>query len=162
MGGFLARDYLGGFIAGHSSNFVASSPLAAEAVALRDALNWARCLGFENAVFEADNLELINTCRKDIERLEISGFVKDILQIRNEGIARGFTWVPRFGNCVAHLITKLASRGSLPRDWTWNLPPAIVADLERDKAAGQIFNRAPSMRGHSFEPGLTRMATGIG
>lgn len=76
-GFFLARDYLGGFIAGHSSSFVASSPFAAEAVALRDALNWARCLGLENAVFEADNLELINTCRKDFERIEISGFVKD-------------------------------------------------------------------------------------
>lgn len=86
----------------------------------------------------------------------------DVLQSRNEGIAKGFTWVPRFGNCVAHLIANLSSRGSLPWGWTWNLPPAIVAAIERDKAAGQIFNRAPSTSGHSYEPGLTRVDTGIG
>lgn len=113
--GIVARDYLGNFIASHSSCFVASSPFVAEAIAPREAANWARNMGLGNVVFESDNLDLVNTYRKEIARDEISGYVKDIIQIKEEGVGRGFTWVPRKGNEAAHLIAKLASRSSFPR-----------------------------------------------
>lgn len=77
--GIIARDKFGNVLFGITKIFAASSPLVAEAIALREAAAVSLNFGVSNVVFECDSLDLVQGCRKESMIGEICGLVQDIL-----------------------------------------------------------------------------------
>lgn len=61
--GIIARNNKGLMVAGCTSNFYAASPLVAEAIALREAINLAAILQIPSILLESDCLILVGVCR---------------------------------------------------------------------------------------------------
>lgn len=90
----------------------------AEALGLRESALLASSMGDSRVLFETDCQNLIEACRGNAVRGEISMITKDIQAIKNQFERRcGFTWVGREGNQSAHTIASLAREGSLVVDW---------------------------------------------
>lgn len=87
VAGIIGRDYVLGF----TCVFPVSSALQAEALALRESVVLASNMGIQCVVFENDNLELIQTCRNEIQRRELGAIVQDILFMKNGFDRAGFT-----------------------------------------------------------------------
>lgn len=69
----------------------AFSPLMAEAIGCREDLFLARSLSIPKAIFESDNQVLIETCRGNIQRGEITVIITDIKALRDEFEYCGFS-----------------------------------------------------------------------
>lgn len=130
--GIVARDSKGTVITGCYKVVPASSPLQAEALALREAVSFAVKLGISSVIFESDNLELIQACRQDIQRGKIKNIVEDMLLLKGSFHRSGFTWTPREGNEVAHLVASLASKKALFPNWSWCPSLCLREALRRD------------------------------
>ncbi|KAJ1402621.1 Ribonuclease H-like superfamily [Sesbania bispinosa] len=133
---FVARDSYGLLITGHAKKVPASSPLVAEALALREAITAAYNLGWSRVVLESDCLPLIEACRKEKSLGEIHLIVLDILSVASGLIYCGFTWIRRNGNEVAHCVAKAESTNSLPLSWSSSHPHWLESILARDRASG--------------------------
>lgn len=131
--GIIARDRRGMILYGITKCFAASSPLIAEALALREAVAVTCNFGVTNVIFECDNLDLIQACRGEHKVGEINYLVQDVLQIKEQFQSCGFTWVARGGNKVAHQIALLNMQGNLPLHWRWNHPDSLQLLLNRDR-----------------------------
>lgn len=131
--GIIARNHEGEVVFGITKRFPATSPLMAEALALREAASVAVNFGLSRVVLESDCLELIRCCRREIRKGEVLNVIEDTIGFANTLPACGFLWVPREGNKVANLLAQLSARGSLPLHWRWHHPPALQVALQHDK-----------------------------
>lgn len=138
--GIIARNEKGDIVAGLTKMFPATSPIMAEALSFRESLAFAVNMGITRIVVENDCLELIQACREEIVRGEIFNIVKDVLALKNKFQKVGFTWSPRDGNRVAHHITLLASRNSLPNNWVWNQSSSLRSLLVADRLVAFPFD----------------------
>ncbi|KAJ1387656.1 Ribonuclease H superfamily [Sesbania bispinosa] len=77
----VVRDHLGSLLFGLARKIPASSPLVAEAIALRDATLMAYNLNWSRVVLESDCLPLIEACRGERSLAEIDLIVRDILSL---------------------------------------------------------------------------------
>lgn len=123
--GVIARDFKGHILFGITKKFPATSPLLAEALALREAVAVASNFGVTRVLFENDNLNLINACRGEDKWGEIQTIIQDISLYKTHFQKVGFTWVEIRGNAVAHQLAHLAMTNSLPLHWRWSTPPSL-------------------------------------
>lgn len=82
----------------------------------------------------SDSLALVQACRGTKDIGHIRHIVHDIKALRASFEASGFSWTPREGNSVAHLVAKLSKECRLHHSWVWNPPPEIHGALARDRA----------------------------
>lgn len=137
----------GEFISGLTKQIWASSPLVAEALALREALFLAVNLGLQVVTFEGDNLDLIKACRKEVSRRDIINILQDIWDMKGNFTRCGFTWVSRQGNMAAHLVATLADRGVLPGNWCLSLPLVLKEELQVDFSGIRLSTNVSHQRG---------------
>lgn len=67
-----------------ASQIFATTPLVAEAMGLREAVQLGLNLQLEQVIFESDNLDPVEACRGNRNVREIEGFVQDILNLKTE------------------------------------------------------------------------------
>ncbi|KAJ1388799.1 Ribonuclease H-like superfamily [Sesbania bispinosa] len=131
---FLVRDSSGCVLTGHAKRAPVSSPLVAEALALREAVLAAYNMQWNKVIFESDCLILIEACRKEKVVVEIQGVVADILTVVEGFIHCGFTWVQRQANKVAHHIVQAVLANNLPPSWSSVHPSWLLELLYEDSA----------------------------
>ncbi|XP_057719433.1 uncharacterized protein LOC130933842 [Arachis stenosperma] len=111
------RDHAGNLLTASNSKIAASSPLAVEALAIREALIIAKNFQLERIIFESDSLILIQAVKSKASIAEIQIILDDILDFARNISNCGFTWVPREGKALAHVVAKLTANGSLRQNW---------------------------------------------
>lgn len=146
--GIILRNEKGEILTGLTKVMHASSPLMAEALSFREAMSFAESMGLEQITVENDCLELIQACRDEISRGEISNIVKDIKVLKTRFQMVAFTWIYREGNKAAHTVAHLAANGSLTSNWVWNPPRVLWEVLQSEKGSA-------SSAGFPFDPGLS-------
>ncbi|KAJ1383973.1 Ribonuclease H-like superfamily [Sesbania bispinosa] len=129
---FLGRDHRGILLLGQMRILPIFSSLAAEALALRDAVLAAYNLDWEKVLFESDNLQLIEACRGERSLSGVQHIIDDIRTIASGFIHSGFTWVKREGNSPAHLLAHHCSNHSLPPNWVTSQPTWLRSSLSAD------------------------------
>jgi ribonuclease HI len=139
--GVIVRNYLGLVVAGSARVFSAPSALVAEALAIRDALVLAYNLNFPHIVVESDSLIVVQCCRGELVRGQITSIINDILTLKGNFIRCGFTWVAREGNKAANIVASLVANGSLPQLWTVKPPDILRLELLKDRS--RAINRTP-------------------
>ncbi|KAJ1399424.1 Ribonuclease H-like superfamily [Sesbania bispinosa] len=128
----VARDHDGRVLAGHAKKISTYSPLAAEALAIREAAMMAYNLNWDRVEFESDCLPLIEACRGERGIAEINLILLDIWSLAAGLMFSGFTWVHREGNTVAHRVAMECSRSTLPVNWMHSPPPWLWSLLSTD------------------------------
>lgn len=146
--GIILRNEKGEILTGLTKVMHASSPLMAEALSFREAMSFAESMGLERITVENDCLELIQACRDEISRGEISNIVKDIKVLKTRFQMVAFTRIYREGNKAAHTVAHLAANGSLTSNWVWNPPRVLWEVLQSEKGS-------TSSAGFPFDPGLS-------
>ncbi|KAL4286374.1 hypothetical protein AHAS_Ahas19G0079800 [Arachis hypogaea] len=101
------KDHNGTLLSGINSTIVATSPLAAEALAVRAALIMSRNFQMQKVIIELDNQILIQALKSHASIAEIQVILQDILHLVRGIPSYGFTWVPREANSLAHEVVKL-------------------------------------------------------
>ncbi|KAJ1405313.1 Ribonuclease H superfamily [Sesbania bispinosa] len=102
----IVRDCQGSLLTFSSSRIFASSPLEAEALAVRPALQLANNLQCHHVVYESDNLILVDASRDNK--------------------------TPRSTNVSAHLLAAHSLHSSFPRAALWNLPPDVLESIRKE------------------------------
>ncbi|CAG7895555.1 unnamed protein product, partial [Brassica rapa] len=90
-----------------------SSPLIAEAVAMRSALRKALALGFHKIKAFTDNLTLVRAINSNLQRKEIVGIIYDIRMISSEFASISISHFPRSENFRSDSLAKATIRSSL-------------------------------------------------
>ncbi|MED6148304.1 hypothetical protein PIB30_051878 [Stylosanthes scabra] len=96
-----------------SSSRLVSSPLAGEAHALRE------------AVIMANNFNMNKAIKSNTTIPEIDAFLMDIWELSKNLPDRGFIWVPREANSVAHDLVKFVAAAPSCSTSIHNLPDTI-------------------------------------
>ncbi|MED6206105.1 hypothetical protein PIB30_119031 [Stylosanthes scabra] len=138
----ITRDTNGRVIKGAAGSIQANSALAAEALAIREAMKQAKSHKMERVLFETDNQVLVQAIKSHTINIEIAPILLDIWQLQRELSMVGVTWTPRKGNQLAHEIAKMENLGSLARrgnDQTINRIREII-NLESQKARTRASN----------------------
>ncbi|XP_057432718.1 uncharacterized protein LOC130725516 [Lotus japonicus] len=130
--GIILRDSEGKFLTGVACKQRSPSPLTSEALALRDGMILAGNLGITMMVFESDCLTLIDACKKKKFVGEICNIVLDILSLGRNFDHCEFSWTPREGNKIAHLVASKAAGNSLPVGWCTTLPRYLALAIQAD------------------------------
>ncbi|RYR23091.1 hypothetical protein Ahy_B03g068364 [Arachis hypogaea] len=137
------RDHAGSLLTASNHRIAASSPLAAEAFAVREALIMAKNFQLDRIIFESDSLILIQALKSKASIAEIQVILDDILELVRSITNCGFTWVPREGNGLAHEVARLTADGSLQQNWLRCRPQIIINILaEEHYMSLQLANRS--------------------
>lgn len=96
------RDY---WIIGHRS---VASPLTAEALAMREALNQAISLGLHSLEAFTDNSTLVRAINGNAQYKEIIGIIADIRSISSGFASFSISYFPRSQNVIADGLAKQA------------------------------------------------------
>ncbi|XP_072088190.1 uncharacterized protein [Arachis hypogaea] len=118
---------------GFSGRIKAHSSLAAEANAIRQALIIVENLGMGRTLIESDNQQLIQAIKSQGSIGEIEAILQDIQILRNRLLDSGFTWIPRNGNRLAHIIAQLTNLNKLHASWCIYPTQEIAEILRKDK-----------------------------
>ncbi|WZZ22713.1 hypothetical protein YC2023_124100 [Brassica napus] len=91
------------------------SPLAAEGLALREAVRSCVTLGLKTVVFESDSAQLIKAVKTEVFVTELYGILADVHSFASAFISVSFSWIPRERNVVADQLAKdaLAVSGTM-------------------------------------------------
>ncbi|KAJ1437012.1 Ribonuclease H-like superfamily [Sesbania bispinosa] len=130
--GVVVRDSGGLLVSGLAKKIAAPSPLVAEALALREAIQMAHNLQWSKCLFESDNIQVINVCRGDTPVGEIEANVTDVAYLQSSFARCGFIWVKREENESVNFVAQSCLRGSLPPNWVIQPPPQLCALLSKD------------------------------
>ncbi|XP_016194928.1 uncharacterized protein LOC107635893 [Arachis ipaensis] len=101
------KDSNGSLLTGINSTIVATSPLAAEALAVREALIMSKKFQMEKVIIESDNQILVQALKSHASIADIQVILDDILYLVKGMPNCGFTWAPREANLLAHEVAKL-------------------------------------------------------
>ncbi|KAF7837557.1 reverse transcriptase [Senna tora] len=122
---FLLRDDHGSLLTGSSRKFWASSPLIAEALALRESIFACMSLDLQKVHFESDCKVLTDAILLNDVPWIIDPIVADINQALAEHPSFVIHWVPRSLNTPADWVARAALRRSLPPLWTSSPPEEL-------------------------------------
>ena len=100
-------------IIGSSTQEFISSPLVAEALAVRAAMEAAKELGFINLNVFSDSTTLIGEINGRIQRKELIGIISDIQSISSGFTSLPFSHIPRLENSLSDSIAKEALHHSV-------------------------------------------------
>ena len=85
-----------------------TSPLTAEGLALREAVQSCVNLGLKTVAFEADSAQLIKAVNMEECPTELCGVLSDILSYVSAFDFLSFSWIPRERNFLADSLAKNA------------------------------------------------------
>lgn len=85
-----------------------SSPLVAEALALREAVLTCKRLALKTVRFEMDSAQLVKCCNSAGDLMEIHSVAADILALSMDFDSVLFVWIPRESNAIADGLAKEA------------------------------------------------------
>lgn len=108
--GIVCRNEKGQVLTVAAIRIFVSSALVAEALALREALQFGRSIHLQHVIVESDNMTLVEDCKEMKEIREIQNILHDIKFLKSGFMNCGFTWVKRIGNKVANQIVALGNR----------------------------------------------------
>ncbi|RYR65332.1 hypothetical protein Ahy_A03g011262 [Arachis hypogaea] len=128
----VVRDNRGRIVLGFTGKIQANSSIAAEATAIRQAINIVNNLQMGKTLIESDNLKLIQAIKSKGSIGEISSILQDINMLMEQLPEKGLTWTPRNGNLLAHEIAKAAEIGTLHHNWSTQ-PPANIHRIIRNE-----------------------------
>ncbi|MED6126052.1 hypothetical protein PIB30_074652 [Stylosanthes scabra] len=95
---------------GSTSTLTTNSSLTAEATAMREAL----------------------ILPKNLQIQQIDPILQDIRELKATIDSSEFTWTPRDGNKLAHLIAEQKKNSTLPINWSYNPPTLIQRQIQLD------------------------------
>ena len=128
----IIRDSSGTMITASARKIHCPSSLVAESLAVREGLQLAHNCLCESIVLESDNLQIIEACRSKKMIGEIATILNDIRVLSDCFHLCAFTWTPREGNQVAHLVAQLSIAGTLRGDWITSKPDSLAQLLLAD------------------------------
>lgn len=129
----IVRDEAGDFLTGSACPIICSSPIAAEALAVREAISIAGAFDSYDVFIESDYANVTRSCDNSSPPWQIKAFMDDIRNTLSENARIRVNWVRRYANTVVDLVAKMMMKGTLPRFWTWMMPVKIRATLLEDK-----------------------------
>ncbi|XP_031095097.1 uncharacterized protein LOC115999383 [Ipomoea triloba] len=102
------------------------NPILAEALAIKEALSWAKNNGWERLVLYSD-------CQLVCQMLEGSSMIysyvgcvlRDCLALKRLFVEISFHFVSRSANTLAHALARAAASQSGPRSWFFTIPDCI-------------------------------------
>ncbi|QHO10911.1 uncharacterized protein DS421_15g493710 [Arachis hypogaea] len=127
------RAHSSNLLTGLNSKIVAGSALAAEALAVKEALIMAKIFQIENIIIESDRVILTQALKPGTSIVEIQPILEDILDIVGSISNCGFTWVPRGWNALAHEVAKLAAVGTFGKNWVTCMPQTINNIVKKER-----------------------------
>ncbi|KAJ1408352.1 Ribonuclease H-like superfamily [Sesbania bispinosa] len=131
----MKTDYL------FNADLLSPSPLVAEALALREAIQLAHNLQWPKCLFESHNIHVIKAFRGEINVGEIESITRDIIHQKTSFDLCGFLWVNRKGNECANLVARACLNGSLPPSWVVMPHPPLQSLLAREAVIARNPNR---------------------
>ncbi|QHN93426.1 uncharacterized protein DS421_17g592590 [Arachis hypogaea] len=87
------RDHVGNLLTASNFKIATTSPLAAEALAVREGLIIAKNFQLERVIFESDSLILIQALKSKATIVEFQVILDDILDLARNISNCGFTWL---------------------------------------------------------------------
>lgn len=136
----VVRDEAGEFLTGAARTFICNSPIAAEAIAVREAISLAGVFDSFDVIIESNCANVVKGCGDSVPQWKIQAFVVDIKRMLAENQRVKIKWVRRSANKVADQVAKSMIRGNLPRFWTWMMPVRIRTLLLEDKIVCRSFS----------------------
>lgn len=130
VAGIIGWNDKGEVVLGLTTVFPVTLALQAEVIATRDSAILASNLQISRVVFESDNLELIQSCRNEIERRVLEAVIQDINVLRTD-----FDRVVLSGP-APHMVENLAKRSLLNVAWKAFPPPQLKLVLDKDARGG--------------------------
>lgn len=131
--GILGRNEDGLVVLGLTKKFPVSSPLLAEALAMREAVQVAANFGLPKIILESDCLSLIQVCMEQSQIGEINAVVTDIIQLKRGFQQCGITWVYRSGNKSTHTLAKLTKQDLVQGNWMSYMPSQLKMIVEKER-----------------------------
>ncbi|KAM2237501.1 hypothetical protein TB1_012105 [Malus domestica] len=118
--GWVARDFAGVLHgAGGTGASRFHSAAAAEAAAIRGALEFCLLQGFDNVIVESDAKAIVLMIRKElIHDFRIGCVLGDIENLARRMHAVSFVFAPRESNTAAHLVAKFVFKEG--REFVWD------------------------------------------
>ncbi|XP_072080883.1 uncharacterized protein [Arachis hypogaea] len=126
------RDHREKLITDSAVRIKASSALAAEAMAVMNALIISKNMQMERVIIETDSLTLTQAVKSKGNIGEIQPILQDINLLMENSDKCGMTWVPREGNVLAHSIANLAAANNLGSRWCLEPPETVKMILNRE------------------------------
>ena len=132
--GAILRDYEGRFIAAESKfiSHVGSVP-EAEALAMKEGLNFACKKGCNNIIAESDSMETVEACSgRDAWHSAAAVIYADCMDLIPSLGSVKFRHISRDANKVAHDIARHSSSEKISCNWDDNPPSFILSPLLND------------------------------
>ncbi|CAH9119485.1 unnamed protein product, partial [Cuscuta epithymum] len=107
--GWVVRDWEGSFMAAGAICWTGDYfPHEAEALAMREAINWIKCEGWEELEAESDAAQLVTSIREGPDDSSFGLIVGDIIELSTSFTSISFAHVRRSANRVAHELARVA------------------------------------------------------
>ncbi|XP_061993721.1 uncharacterized protein LOC133711629 [Rosa rugosa] len=126
----LARNWKGSLIAGKTAKMRAPSPLAAEALAVREAILLAKSFPHMDIIISSDSQTLINSISHNLPASDWKA-ATIISQVRYLSSTRQFnwSWISRKANKAAHHVASLVNSGKCPSNGVRHPPSSLLEIL---------------------------------
>ncbi|XP_062014434.1 uncharacterized protein LOC133730954 [Rosa rugosa] len=133
----IARDSNGRLVAGRAIKTMAPSAMAAEALAIREAMHLANTFPLQDIFISSDSQDIINSLRQnspasDWTATNILSQVRYLLSTRHFN----WSWTSRKANKAAHIVASLVYSGRCPPNWVQHPPSPLAAVLVFDSLPG--------------------------
>ncbi|GKB64615.1 reverse transcriptase [Tanacetum coccineum] len=130
--GIVARDSEGAILAVSGERCHASSALAMELLAIRNAYNLALTNGWVGAIIESDSSDAINLSSSEcVPPWALGVIVADIREWASR-LNLQFSWVRRTCNRVAHHVAGIAQKSVANFLWNVNFPTELTSLMRSD------------------------------
>lgn len=124
--GFIIRDHNGLFVAAAGMNCNGLyHPKMAEAIGIREALNWIKSLGVTKVQVESDALTVIQNINSQSDWTSFDFIIEDIRQAANLFLDISFVFARRSANMAAHKLAREAVFSAERREWRQD-PPSFL------------------------------------
>ncbi|KAL4332661.1 hypothetical protein GQ457_07G043390 [Hibiscus cannabinus] len=139
--GVVGRNNLGLLMASCSIQHVnVADAFVAEALACRQAVRFAKDLGFSRVVIEGDSLIVIKKLNSDaVDRSLICPIVHDIKVLSKDFNSISFCFVRRRANKAAHALARECRSFSGPCYWIEEAPTATMVECELDRSRLELM-----------------------
>ena len=130
----IVRDSSGSLIAGNTDFVQATTPLVAEALALRSGVCLARSMPQNHFIFEVDSLQLVNFLNNSSlpSAWAVLPLIEKIKDLAVDLSSHSWVWTSRYANMASDCLALLARQRKCPTDWFQFTPTSLSQLLVKD------------------------------
>jgi len=129
----IVRDEEGQFVAAFQKKWECLfTPKMAEALAIREALQWLKIVGLQAVLVESDAQLVINSLAEHACMSSFDHLVQDIRNLASNFLCISFMLVKQSANRVTHLLTREALLIADRREWREMPPSSLVSTIDSD------------------------------